>query len=302
MPVFPLSATSTSTVTDLIEETRTHLLSGTGESINQISATDDSATAITVQRAITGITAGSVLSVGLEAIRVWEVTDSVGRTLEVLRGYQGSTPEAHAAGDLVRVNPPHTDFAIFQALNAELNALTGAGLFQVKVLDFTTSTIGVRTYDTASDLLDVIEVAVDQDSIANQWPLVKSWTLRRNMLSSEFTSGTALRIDSSVPTGRPARIVYKAKLGLLGALSDVVAPATGLEESALDLPAIGAAWRLSMPSEVQRNQTKRQGDPRRAEEVPPGAKLRAPLGLAQVRAQRIREEIANLHRKWPERR
>lgn len=286
------------TAADLLDTTRRHL--GAPETLNQIAAVNSSDTTVTLQRDLRNIGAGTLLSVGLETLYVWAVTNQAGRVVEVRRGHQGSVPASHADGDLVRVAPTHTDFAILGALNDELRALTGAGLFQMKTLTLTASDTA-RSYDLATDVQDVYAVLLDTDTDANTWPEVRSWVWRPSMPTAEFPSGNALRIDSGLSSGRPVRVLYKAALGTLTTLADNVLTTTGLPVSAHDIPPLGAAWRLVAPTEVERNQTNRQGDSRRADEVPAGARLRSPLGLQQVRQTRIREELNNLARTWPPR-
>lgn len=287
------------TLSDLVEETRAHL--GSPETLNQIAACDAVTTSVTLQRDLRNVQPGTLLSVGLETMYVWTVTDPTSRVLEVRRGHGGSTAATHASGDLVRIAPDHPDAAIVRALNHELDALTGAGLYAVKTLDLTTSSASARTYDLAADVQRVLDVRVDVASTGNEWPEVKSWTWLPNMPTTEFTSGAALRLDSAVPSGRPMRVFYAAPFTHLATLADDVLAVSGLPGSAHDIPPIGAAWRLVAPTEVERNQTTRQGDSRRAQEVQAGAKLRAPLGLQQVRSVRVAEEKARQLRAWPPR-
>lgn len=284
---------------DLVSETRRHLLSGAPETLSQINAVNASATTITLARDLRNIAAGATLSVGLETMYVWAVTNEASRTLEVLRGHQGSTVAAHATGDLVHVNPPHTDFAIFTALNAELDSLSDQGVYAMKTLDLVASSTGVVSYDLAADVLDVYDVAYDDSGVENDWPRVASWSWRGNFPTTEFASGAMLRLDSPVPAGRPIRVLYKAALAHLTALTDNVVTATGVPASALDIPPLGATWALTAPSEVQRNQTQRQGDSRRAEEVPQGAKLRASTLISARYQRRVREERNRLATRWP---
>lgn len=289
------------TVAELIEETRGHLRSGAAEHLNTIAACDAATTTVTLQRTpLTQVGPGTLLSVGLETMRAWAVLNATAGTVEVRRGHDLSTAVIHSGGELVRIAPVYTDHVIWRALNNEIRALSGAGLFQMKVATLTSSSTGVRTYSLPADVLDVYDVRYDSDAVANQWPRVRSWTWLPDMPVGEFAGGNALRFDAGVQTGRPVRVFYRAKLGLLSSsLSADVETLTGLKASALDLPPIGAAWRLVMPEEVERNQTQRQGDTRRAEEVPPGAKLRSASGLALMRRDRIREEKDHLHRIWP---
>lgn len=287
------------TLADLLEETRSHLR--LPETLNQLDALDASQTTVTFQRPVRSVSEGTLLSVDLETLFVWEV-DTAARTAVVRRGHGGSTAATHAAGALARCGPGHTDHAMMRALNAEVRALSGAGLFQMKVLELTTSATGVRTYNLAADVTDVYDVLYDADSNANEWPRVPSWTWRASQETDDFASGSMLRLDSAVPTGRPLRVLYKAALaGDLDALADNVETVTGLRASAHDIPPLGAAWRLTAGEEVGRNQTTRQGDSRRAEEVPPGAKMRSTLSLQQVRRDRVAEELRHQARLYPSR-
>lgn len=283
---------------DLIEDTRGHL--GAPDTLNQIAAVDAVSTSVRLSRALRNVGVGTLLSVGLETMHVWAVTDATTGTLEVRRGHGGSTAVAHLEGEVVRVAPEHTDFAILRALNNDLAALSGAGLFAVRTLDLTASG-SARTYDLAADVLGVIDVRVDYEGLSNEWPLVKSWLPLSDMPLSDFPSGKALRLDEAVPDNRPLRVRYKARFADLATLTDDVEAVSGLRASAHDLPPLGAAWRLTAPQEIERNQMRRQGDSRRSEEVPPGAVMRSPLGLQQIRQDRIAEELNNQARQYPHR-
>lgn len=286
-----------STVADILEEARAHLR--LPEGLNLLAAAvDASQVVLPLTYDLGPIGAGTVLSIGLEECHVWSA-DLAAKTVTVRRGHGSSAPAAHDAGDLVRV-PRSSDFAMLRQVNNEVRALSGAGLWQMRALELTTSTDGARTYDLADDVADVYDVLYDSDSTANTWPRVKSWAWRASQGTGDFASGSMLRIDSPVPHGRPLRVVYKAALTPgLSALTDDVETVTGLRASAHDLLALGAAWRLVAGAEVERNQTYRQGDSRRAEEVGPGAKLRSALGLQQVRQARLAEELRNQERLYP---
>ena len=51
--------------------------------------------------------------------------------------------------------------------------------------------------------------------------------------------------------------------------------------------------------EIARNLHESQGPTRRAEEVPPGAEQRAPIGLMQLYEDRIEDEVKRLGDWWP---
>lgn len=299
MPVFVSTGATAGTAGHLIEETRKHL--GAPETLNTIEAVDATATTVTLARTLRNVSAGTLLSVGLETMYVWDVIDTSARTLEVRRGHANTVAVEHDAGELVRVAPDHTDFEILRAINAELRALYGTGLFAMRTTDLTTSATGVRTYTLPADAMDVYDVLVDYDLNANTWPRVSSWTWLPDLPASEFADGKALRLDSAVPSDRPLRVLYKAAFTPLEFDTDDVEEVTGLRASAHDILPLGAAWRLTAGDEVERNQTRRQGDSRRAQEVPSGAKLRSSLGLQGARQQRIREELLAQARLYPSR-
>ncbi len=286
------------TAAELVEDARRHL--GAPEALNTLDAVDAASDTVVLQHEVDNVSPGTLLSVGLETMHVWTV-DRPGRTLTVRRGHQGSAASAHAAGAMVRVAPEHTDHAVLRALNADLRALSGAGLFRAAVIDLTASA-SARTYDLLAGAQGVVEVRLDDGSDANHWPLVDSWSVISKASPSEFPSGVALRLDQAVAAGRTLRVTYAAPLGDLTGLAQDVEDVSGLRPSAHDIPPLGAAWRLTAGREVERNQTHRQGDSRRAEEVPPGARLRSGLGLQQVRDRRVQEELSNQWRLYPVRR
>jgi len=119
------------------------------------------------------------------------------------------------------------------------------------------------------------------------------------MPATEFISNAMLRLDSPVPSGRTIHVRYKAALTRLTGLTDDAAATTGLATTALDIPPMGAVWRLTAPSEVERNSTRRQGDSRRAEEVPAGSKARSTAAVAQRYLMRVQHERNALDRIWP---
>lgn len=283
------------TTADVLEEVRSQIEGEAGQTLNLLATgLDASTTTVTLAHATTGITAGSLLSVDLETLYVWSV-DAGTRIATVRRGHGGSTAAAHDAGALVRVSGL-TNHRILRTVNAEIDALSGAGLFRMRTLDRTMGT--ALTIDLAADVLEPYEIRVDPDSTTNEWPLLRGWEMLTDALAAEFPSGKAIRLSSLPPAGRPLRILYKAALSHLTTLADDVT-ATGLLASATDLPALGAAWRLAVGAETARNRTDRQGDSRRAEEVPPGAKLRSGIGLERLRDKRIAEERNVLTTRYP---
>lgn len=284
---------------DLVEATRSHLDSGSRPELNRLTTTmNTSVTSVVVDFALGSIVAGSILSIDLELMYVWS---STGSTATVQRAYLGTTAAAHTQGALIYVNPRHSAFTILRAINAELASYSSPrwGLFQMKTVELTynAATVG---YDLTSvtDLIDVYELRW-KGYTTGEWPLIRSWSLARNMATTEFASGHALLLDEGAGPGRVIRVRYKAPFAELTALSSDVQTVAGLPASANDIPPLGAAARLVAPREAKRAATDSQPESRTAAEVPPGANRQAAGTLLQLRDARLHEEASRLNQRYP---
>lgn len=292
------------TASDLVQETRRLLNAGLRQEMNTLAASVDAATTtvpLTFDPA--GAQSGAYLAVGLEVMYVW-AADPASKTVTVRRGVLGSTPAPHTADDLVYVNPRFTDFDIFAALNHDLADLCSpsAGLYRVGTLDIT-PIAGRWAYDLtgASDLLDVLAVDWREPSGPQfqHWIRVGHPSVLRGMPTTDFPSGVALNIPGGdVPIVAEMRLRYKAPFTAFTALTDDVA-ATGLPDTAADLPPLGAALRVAAGLPVRRTQTDAQGDTRRASEVSTNDLIQAPAVLRAQRAARIAAERTRLEALWP---
>jgi hypothetical protein len=284
---------------DLVEETRSHLFSGARPELNKCNEVlDATETDVDLLYAAGGIQRGAVLSIDLELMYVWAISGSVAT---VQRGYMGSVAATHSTGVLIEVNPRFSNFAIFRALNEEIASFSSPvnGLYQVKTVDLTYSA-GRAGYDLTSvtDLIDILEVRW-KGYTTGDWPLIRSWTVTRDMATSEFASTKALLLYEGVGPGRTVRVRYKAPFAPLTALTSDVQTVSFLPATANDIPPLGAAARLVATREVKRAFTESQPEPRAAADVPPGANRNAAGGLLALRNQRLREESARLHQSWP---
>ena len=281
--------------TDLINAARRWLQSSGRPEYNRLTATENSAdTSFAFDFALGSITEGAVLGVDLEEVHVWSATAP---NATVQRGWNGSTPAAHAAGTIVEVNPLFSAWRILGEINAELSSLSPQ-IYQVKTVSATATTDS--SYDLADDVLDILTVQYN-DYAGADWPQLSRWSLLANQDTAVFASGRALRLYEMPAPGRTLRITYAAPLGALTALSDDVTTVTGLPATAADLPAIGAAARLLSAREARRSQIDSQPESRQAADVPPGAARGAAAQLFALRDRRIKEETAKLSRLFPSR-
>jgi hypothetical protein len=246
-----------------------------------------------------------MLSTGLEVFQVLSV-DQGAMTATVRGAMRGSTAANHASGDLVYVNPEFHDAAILRQLNHDLRDLSSPenGLFKVGnvTLVYNPSVVG---YDLTgvTDLIDVLSIYAEPVDNSKDWRETsrKKWSLQRDADTAAFPSGLALKLpwDVTPDPGVDVRVTYKTSFGLLSSLSETVESVTGLPVTALDIPPLGAAARLVGAQESKRGLMGSQRDPRRAEEVPPGANIGGMRSLLALRAQRISSERARLYAKYP---
>jgi hypothetical protein len=287
---------------DLIQETRALLYSGQEPEHNRLNGSvTDTQTTMTFGYPLGSITRGAIVSVDLEDVRIWATSGQVATVVE--RGVNGTTKADHDDLSLVDVRPRFSDFRILRAINQDLADLCAPsnGLYQVKTADLTYS-VATASYDmTGIDRIGaILEVRYKIAGSSKTWPVIPStsYALYRNMATSEFSSGFALNISEGGYPGQPIRVRYADDFDVLAELDDDVLDVTGLPVSAHDLPPLGAAIRLVSAREVARNFMESQPEPRRGEEVPPGAVMQSVNGLRAIRATRIIAEAARLQSDW----
>lgn len=289
------------TLAEVIEDTRNDFLVTARDEIDILDgAINALVETITVTDGASGLQHGTVLSIDLELLRVRTVT---GTSATVLRGWGGSTAATHVDGSIVYVNPKVPDYRVFRAVNAELDSLSSPanGLFRIAALDLTYQS-GVMGYDLAgaTNVIDILDVNYDQPGIDRAWAQINrdDWRLERSMATSAFASGYGLVFNAGGSPSSPIRVRYKTGYTRLAALADDVEAVSGLHSEAHDILGLGAAIRLGLGRENQRNLIDAQSQPRRSEEVPAGAVSAGVAGLRRLRDQRIAEEAARLTQQW----
>lgn len=296
----------TSTLAQIIQDTRTtRLTTSRPQALNKLSANiTDSETPLVTTYALKGITADSKISIGLEDMHVWSVTEGT-KSVEVERAQYGSTAAAHTAADIIHVNPLYSDNQILRAINQVIGDLSGEGLFQIASKELTADT-SVSAYDLApTNMLEVYDVWTQSTSSGTKhWERLPTngWEVQRDAETDVFASGIALFVRSPIYNGQQLRVTYKQELsGTLAAVDDVVETVTGLESEALDLLSIGAALHLLAGKEVDRSETNSQRSSRRSQEVPSGAWSGATRNLERLYDRRLKTERQRLRDRYPER-
>lgn len=290
------------TAADLIEETKAIIYSGQEPEANRLaSSVNTGDTSMTFSFSLGSISRGAIISIGLEDIRVWSTSGTTTADI-VERGVNGTSAASHNAGDYVGVRPKFSDFRILRALNQDLADLSSPvnGLFRVGTVDLTYNP-AVQGYDLdgVTRLIDVLELRWKQAGPSKKWPVIRNYSIGRDMDTDEFASTLALMIDEPAYPGFPIHVRYSTDFTAMTALTDDVTTDAGLPVSAVDLPPIGAAIRLVAGREIGRNFIEAQTEPKRAEDVPPGAILQSTRELHLLRLTRIQAEAARLQKDWP---
>lgn len=287
------------TANQIMDRARRELLAGWREPVNKLAVDLDPADT-EVQTAVDiRMTPGMVIEVGDELMYVWSTAPNGMATVE--RGWLGTTPAAHVVGTLTWANPRFTRVAMLDALNSELVDLTGPhrGLFRIKTLEVHYQNFW-QGYDLtgAEDLMAVQDVW--QRFSTREWLPVHSWDVTRKMPTTDFPSQLMLRIKDPIFTNGPIRLSYRAPFGTVAAPTDELTDDTiGAWASLDDILALGIQIRLMSPREVKRNFNETQGEPRRQEEVPPGATTNSMAALRVLHDQRVTAEAMRLHRIYP---
>jgi len=287
---------------DWIAETRSYLMSGYQEGRNKLAVdyTAGSGT-LTFQYSMEGIREGARLSIGTNTFYVWSIN---GQTASVQAGEDASTDASVPAGTLVRVAPRFTGDEIWKQLGNELGDLSSPsnGLYGIQTVDLTYNPI-LNGYDLGpigDQLISIYEVKYLTPGPQHDNPRITTngWRLNRNANTTQFPSGISLQLFQPAYPGYNVRVLYRSNFVMPSTIyANVIS--TGLQQTAFDIPPLGAAIRLMEGREIKRNFTEGQGDTRRAGEVAPGAILQSSRGLQQLRASRIAAEAAKLEALYP---
>jgi len=287
-----------------IDQTRDMLLSGYVEDLDLVTTPPSPATTgttLVIQGISSSIVKGVVIEVNSELMYVISVTST---TVSVMRGYGGSTPGTHTAGDVVRVSPKFPAHRIIQSINDDLADLSAPsqGLFQMKTTSFTYNA-SVDGYDlsglTSAEIDSIYSVTYADAGSAASEPEVSSWRLRRNRDTSSFSSGLALILYSGVWPGQTVTVSYKAPFTSITNAA-TARSATGLAATAYDLPPLGAAMALMTTTPIRREFLDAQGTSRMADEVPPGAISASFRDLMGRRRARVEAESGRLVSQYPQ--
>lgn len=278
---------------DWIEETRQHLYTNYSDKLNRLAdPTDNAQGQVTLDFDPEGITQGTLIGVGFEEMLVWSVSS---RTLTVQRGWNASPKIAHPADEVVYVKPKFSGWRIFRAINDTIRDLSSplSGLYATEDIELVGSL--EYSYSLAAAPSDITGIAGVRrlDPFTRETPYIPSWAYDED---HPVHGGPALTVWDAGP-GDTLIVTVKRPFSTVtptGLIEESLLP-----ETAWDIPPLGAAMRLVPPRDIKRTFTEGQPEPRRAEEVPPGAARQASAGPAIMYQQRVLAEAMRLVARFP---
>jgi len=290
------------TIRDLVQQARRTAYGSMTETVNLIRGGYTPGTKeLDLELDVQGISPGMIVSAGLN---VWHVigVDVPLKRLTVIEAWDGSKNDPLPGDEVVYVRPRVTDWHLFTLINEEITGLSSSvkGLYRVH-----TETLTARyspyaeyhldpslTFEMESVLKVQVRPPYGQDT---RWVDVPARTYRVN----STPQGASLRfLEDYAPHMGEVKVFYKSRFRAAQSLSDDPITNCGLTDTMLDIPALGAAVSLLRTTESRRTQIAVQGDPRRADEVPPGSNSSAARELQREYQSRIDEErirLTNLH-------
>ncbi len=254
-------------------------------------------TSLTFTEAMRSILVDAELEIDSELFRVTAVS---GSTATVKGAQRGTTAANHSSGANVYVNPRFTISSIVSDMNSTLSVLESEGLYREVAIDVTFNP-EVSGYDLAgsSTVLDVLEIRYVDTGPDKRYPRIGSWSLLRNMATTDFASGNGVVLDSPGFPGLPLRIRYAAPFTPVALLTDDLVTTVGLPSSAQDLIWIGAAIRGMESRDTRRTFLESQPDTRRSSEVPPGTGQGSLTLLRRRFDERVGQERMRLIQRYP---
>ena len=288
-------------VPSLIESTRRHLMGQHQPQMNRLATavSSDTQDTITFEFAVEGVSPGSIIAINDELMYVWS-RDKGSLQAIVQRGVLGTTAAAsHALGSLIEVNPRFPTFIIRDELKREIRSWHPR-LYAVVTKELTVE-VHKRAVDLDSvpaDFFHILEILRQPRATRDSWYRVRG-RAEHNLNTADFPSGSALFLDDPVEISTRIRVTYARPFDLssFDDSTDLVTDVL-LAPEHFDIASYGAAWRLVSTREIKRTDTDAQGEPRDAQEVPPGHILQTARQLKALRDERIAEENRLLVHRW----
>lgn len=241
---------------------------------------------------------GALVTVGLNTFIVLEVS-SDGRVLTVLPSFDGSPNVAAAAGDIVRIKPQFTDYAIFREIVSEIEAMSSpnSGLFSTVMLGSTNMNYFDGVYYIDPDDIGagrtVLRIAKAEYQVAG----TDAW--QRFSQCEWQPAADVIRVFYNPPGATQFNFILAVTFGVPTGLDTDLDATCGVPDSMADIPILGACSTLALGWEGRRTQPVVQGNSRRASEVAPSSNTSLSRQYQARQQQRLADELARLTQQYP---
>ncbi len=314
------------TLAQLTSDTLQQLRGTTRDEINILAADLDAPDALTRQTIsltddLNGVTIGSLLVSGDETMYVLSASPE-GVTATVVRGFDGTTPQAAASGSIVLVDPPWTVGVVRNRLRDEIRSW-GPQLFAVADM-YIPIVQQQRGYDlgqgdpsVAPNIIRILRVSAPQPPYvgspgywltpgdSNTALADQDYSFEYDPMANtaEFPSGKSITlIGPTVPNVVSSlHVVYAAPFDVDSSWddsTDMIAD-VGIDARDLDIPTLGAAGRLMQMMAARRAMLNVQGQSREDQDVTMQAILQG-ANQFKMDAQSRRGDVQQrLYSDWP---
>jgi hypothetical protein len=237
------------------------------------------------------IAQGSVLCVGLNTFMAMNVSAD-GTNVEVLPSMDGGPNEAAPKGEVVRVRPQFTTWAIVRELQSEIDAMSSpdVGLYWPKVYEFAALDRVNGTY-----LLPY----PDPETMFPFRLLRAEYRINGTDAWQQFTGaqyqpeGRTIRVFFDEPGAIAYRFTMAMTFGQIVGL-DSLLDDIGVTNFVSDIPILGAASTMAVGWEGRRTQPFSQGDSRRSAEVGVGSNISLARQFQVRQREAVNGELARL--------
>jgi hypothetical protein len=254
------------------------------------------ATTLVMVSDVTPIQPGMVLSANLN---VWYVisTDTSTKTVTVYPNYDNSRSDLVPVGTPVMIRPRVTDWVLFNAVNDAVRIMDSPVRGLYREASWEDSNPGYwNEYtipDVAANMTNLIRVSIKVQGSGDGW-----WEVPPNSVQWQPEHGV-IRLTTYGGRGHTVRFDYKSPFVVAADLTSDTDTDMNLTAGMLDIPPLGAAATLLLTTESRRTQIHAQGDPRRADEVPPGSNTMVARETRRRFEERMDEEYIRLINRNP---
>jgi hypothetical protein len=213
------------------------------------------------------------------------------------RGFQNSTPTAHAQYAQVTLAPSFPRVSIKKAINDTINSLYPK-LWAVDSFTFTFNA-SQTTYALPDDLEQILFVSWQTTGSSKEWLPVNRWRADGMANIATFNTTNTINIYENIQPGRTVQVYYTTTPDTLDSNSDDFADVTGLPASSQDVVTLGAAYKLlSFVDSGRISLTSAESDLADSK-IPSGAGANNSRYIYALYQQRLNEEALKLQDKFP---